>query len=297
MQIEFIYHTRLRFLRLKKNSIATCDFTLLQLLPAGLHLWHRYELLMEGAQEPTAFLQWQREMREKDLQEEQTRIERRHLEGLMSHKEAAIAPARMMERNQKAAQLQKEEVLVQKKSILCETADWIYVCTWVLHFFNKKMVLLILGVVVCRQPGKCRDMLREECRRTKKLGSWCNKWQKGTRTPRQFKRSCEKWNKISVGFHVSCHVLFLLHLLFLTLTPFSHFTFHSARGLWAKSRTPPSGTRGSPRWAHQEISNHQGNPRGRIASSHSNQEFWWHRGGEEKETGPRARNFLNLIVL
>lgn len=66
---------------------------------------------MEGAQEPTAFLQWQREMREKDLQDEQTRIERRHLEGLMSHKEAAIAPARMMERNQKAAQLQKEEVL------------------------------------------------------------------------------------------------------------------------------------------------------------------------------------------
>ncbi|XP_075874211.1 cilia- and flagella-associated protein 99 [Nelusetta ayraudi] len=73
----------------------------------------RYELLMEGAQEPTAFLQWQREMREKDLQDEQTRIERRHLEGLMSHKEAAIAPARMMERNQKAAQLQKEEAVRQ----------------------------------------------------------------------------------------------------------------------------------------------------------------------------------------
>lgn len=92
---------------------------------------------MEGAQEPTAFLQWQREMREKDLQDEQTRIERRHLEGLMSHKEAAIAPARMMERNQKAAQLQKEEVLVQKKkkNISCETADWIYVCMWVLHLF------------------------------------------------------------------------------------------------------------------------------------------------------------------
>lgn len=67
---------------------------------------------MEGAQEPTAFLQWQKEMRDKDFQEEQTRIERRHLEGLMSHKEAAIAPARMMERNQKAALLQKEEVLI-----------------------------------------------------------------------------------------------------------------------------------------------------------------------------------------
>lgn len=87
------------------------DFNLLQLPLACLQLPHRYELLMEGAQEPTAFLQWQKEMRDKDLQEEQARIERRHLEGLMSHKEAAIAPARMMERNQKAAQLQKEEVL------------------------------------------------------------------------------------------------------------------------------------------------------------------------------------------
>lgn len=82
---------------------------------------------MEGAQEPSAFLQWQKEMREKDLQQEQARIERRHLEGLMSHKEAAIAPARIMERNQKAAQLHKEEVLLTQqliqKGISCVTKE------------------------------------------------------------------------------------------------------------------------------------------------------------------------------
>lgn len=72
---------------------------------------------MEGAQEPSAFLRWQKEMREKDLQQEQARTERRRLEGLMSHKEAAIAPARIMERNQKAAQLHKEEVLLIQQLI------------------------------------------------------------------------------------------------------------------------------------------------------------------------------------
>lgn len=85
--------------------------------PLRLYLCHRYELLMEGAQEPSAFLQWQKEMRKKDLQQEQARTERRRLEGLMSHKEAAIAPARIMERNQKAAQLHKEEVLLTQQLI------------------------------------------------------------------------------------------------------------------------------------------------------------------------------------
>ncbi|XP_030254118.1 cilia- and flagella-associated protein 99 [Sparus aurata] len=69
----------------------------------------RMERLVEGAREPSCFLQWQREMREKDLQEELTKIERRHLEGQISHKEAAIARARLMERNQETAQLKKEE--------------------------------------------------------------------------------------------------------------------------------------------------------------------------------------------
>lgn len=65
---------------------------------------------MEGAREPSSFLQWQKEMREKDLQDELAKIERRHLEGRISYEEAAMARTRIMARNQKAAQLKKEEV-------------------------------------------------------------------------------------------------------------------------------------------------------------------------------------------
>ncbi|KAM9341281.1 cilia- and flagella-associated protein 99 [Symphorus nematophorus] len=69
----------------------------------------RMERLVEGAREPSSFLQWQKEMREKDLQEELANIERRHLEGRISQEEAAMARTRIMERNQKTAQLKKEE--------------------------------------------------------------------------------------------------------------------------------------------------------------------------------------------
>lgn len=68
------------------------------------------ERLVEGAREPSSFLQWQIEMREKDLQEELAKIERRRLEGRISYEEAAMARTRIMERNQKTAQLKKEEV-------------------------------------------------------------------------------------------------------------------------------------------------------------------------------------------
>ena len=68
------------------------------------------ESLVEGAREPSSFHQWQKEMREKDLQEELAKIERRRLEGRISYEEAAMARTRIMERNQKTAQLQKEEV-------------------------------------------------------------------------------------------------------------------------------------------------------------------------------------------
>ena len=65
---------------------------------------------MEGAREPSTFLQWQKEMREKDLQEELAKIERRRLEAGISNEEQAVARMRVMERNQKTAQLKKEEV-------------------------------------------------------------------------------------------------------------------------------------------------------------------------------------------
>uniref|UniRef100_A0A668AB97 Cilia and flagella associated protein 99 n=1 Tax=Myripristis murdjan TaxID=586833 RepID=A0A668AB97_9TELE len=69
----------------------------------------RMERLVEGAQEPSSFLQWQKQMRDQDLQEELAQLELRRLQGLISHKEAAMARTHIMERNQKAAQLQKEE--------------------------------------------------------------------------------------------------------------------------------------------------------------------------------------------
>ncbi|XP_053191130.1 cilia- and flagella-associated protein 99 [Scomber japonicus] len=69
----------------------------------------RIEHLVQGAREPSSFLQWQKEMRERDLQEELAKIERRHLEGQISYEEAAMARTRIMERNQKTAQLKKEE--------------------------------------------------------------------------------------------------------------------------------------------------------------------------------------------
>uniref|UniRef100_A0A3B4WYC9 Cilia and flagella associated protein 99 n=1 Tax=Seriola lalandi dorsalis TaxID=1841481 RepID=A0A3B4WYC9_SERLL len=66
--------------------------------------------LIKGAREPSSFLQWQKEMREKDLQEELAKIERRRLEGRISYEEAAMARTRIMEHNQRTAQLKKEEV-------------------------------------------------------------------------------------------------------------------------------------------------------------------------------------------
>nr|XP_020446678.1 cilia- and flagella-associated protein 99 [Monopterus albus] len=69
----------------------------------------RMEHLIEGAREPSSFLQWQKEMCEKDLQDRLAKIELRRLEGRISYEEAAMARARIMERNQKTAQLKKEE--------------------------------------------------------------------------------------------------------------------------------------------------------------------------------------------
>ncbi|KAM3871377.1 cilia- and flagella-associated protein 99 [Diretmus argenteus] len=69
----------------------------------------RIERLVEGAREPSSFLQWQKEMRERDTQEELAQVERRRLEGQIRYEEAAITRTRIMERNQKTAHLKKEE--------------------------------------------------------------------------------------------------------------------------------------------------------------------------------------------
>lgn len=69
--------------------------------------------LVEGGQELSPYLQWQKDMREQDLQEELAKIDRRHLEGRISHEEAVAARARTMERNRMTAKLTKEEVCHQ----------------------------------------------------------------------------------------------------------------------------------------------------------------------------------------
>ncbi|KAF4084030.1 hypothetical protein AMELA_G00123990 [Ameiurus melas] len=69
----------------------------------------RFESLMQGASEPSAFLQWQEEMKEKDMQEELAQLVRRRLEGKISHEEALLARQRVIELNQQKALLKKEE--------------------------------------------------------------------------------------------------------------------------------------------------------------------------------------------
>ncbi|XP_075304757.1 cilia- and flagella-associated protein 99 [Odontesthes bonariensis] len=69
----------------------------------------RIQQLLEGAREPSSFLQWQREMLQRDLQEKLPMIERKRLETRISDEEVALARKQVMERNQKAAQLKKEE--------------------------------------------------------------------------------------------------------------------------------------------------------------------------------------------
>ncbi|XP_030643298.1 cilia- and flagella-associated protein 99 [Chanos chanos] len=69
----------------------------------------RLNRLAEGAKDPTSFLQWQREMQEKDLQEQLAQLERRKLEGQISHEETVQAQNRILELNQQKAQRKKEE--------------------------------------------------------------------------------------------------------------------------------------------------------------------------------------------
>lgn len=78
---------------------------------------------MEGMDKPASFLQWQKEMRELNLQEELAQeelaqVERRRLEGRISYEKAALARTGIMERNQKTALLKKEEVCVIIVSVI-----------------------------------------------------------------------------------------------------------------------------------------------------------------------------------
>ncbi|KAM9709028.1 cilia- and flagella-associated protein 99 [Menidia menidia] len=69
----------------------------------------RIQQLLQGGREPSSFLQWQREMLQRDLQERLPMIERKRLETRITDEEVALARKQVVERNQRAAQLKKEE--------------------------------------------------------------------------------------------------------------------------------------------------------------------------------------------
>lgn len=69
----------------------------------------RIEKLVDGARDPSEFLEWQRQMREKDLERQLAEIECRRLEGRLSREEAVLARQNLIQENKKKAVMKKEE--------------------------------------------------------------------------------------------------------------------------------------------------------------------------------------------
>ncbi|NXS53611.1 CFA99 protein, partial [Brachypteracias leptosomus] len=69
----------------------------------------RIENLLRGAGDPSEFLEWQKQMREKDLEEQLAEIECRRLQGKLSHEEAVLAHQNVIQENKKKADLMREE--------------------------------------------------------------------------------------------------------------------------------------------------------------------------------------------
>ncbi|NXJ02911.1 CFA99 protein, partial [Psophia crepitans] len=69
----------------------------------------RIENLLRGAGDPSEFLEWQKQMRGKDLEEQLAEIECRRLRGKLSHEEAVLAHQNVIQENKKKADLMREE--------------------------------------------------------------------------------------------------------------------------------------------------------------------------------------------
>uniref|UniRef100_A0A8C0BUF1 Cilia and flagella associated protein 99 n=1 Tax=Buteo japonicus TaxID=224669 RepID=A0A8C0BUF1_9AVES len=61
----------------------------------------RIENLLQGAGDPSEFLEWQKQMRGKDLEEQLAEIECRRLQGKLSHEEAVLAHQNVIQENKK----------------------------------------------------------------------------------------------------------------------------------------------------------------------------------------------------
>ncbi|NXI10681.1 CFA99 protein, partial [Irena cyanogastra] len=69
----------------------------------------RIENLQQGAGDPSEFLEWQKQMRGKDLEEQLAEIECRRLQGKLSYEEAVLAHQNVTQENKKKADLLREE--------------------------------------------------------------------------------------------------------------------------------------------------------------------------------------------
>ncbi|NXN56370.1 CFA99 protein, partial [Rynchops niger] len=69
----------------------------------------RIENLLRGAGDPSEFLEWQNQMRGKDMEEQLAEIECRRLQGKLSHEEAVLAHQNVIQENKKKAALMREE--------------------------------------------------------------------------------------------------------------------------------------------------------------------------------------------
>ena len=70
----------------------------------------RLELLESGARDASDFLNWQARMRQNDMETKLAEIERRLLEGQLSHEQAIIARQTLVLENRNKAQQMKEQV-------------------------------------------------------------------------------------------------------------------------------------------------------------------------------------------
>ncbi|XP_073505052.1 cilia- and flagella-associated protein 99-like isoform X4 [Phyllobates terribilis] len=70
---------------------------------------NRIEKLIDGARDPSEFLEWQRQMLAKDLERQLADIECRRLEGKLSREEAVLARQNLIQENKKKVLMKKEE--------------------------------------------------------------------------------------------------------------------------------------------------------------------------------------------
>lgn len=66
-------------------------------------------MLEAGAHDASKFMKWQNEMRQKDLEAELAAVERRRIEGKLSHEEAILARQKLINDNQRKVEEMKQE--------------------------------------------------------------------------------------------------------------------------------------------------------------------------------------------